>query len=80
MFSLIKPLRLGFSRERGVVHFKSFALRNADVGRDPVSELHLDHVAQDELLGLDTQLLALPESQSVLGDHVGEGLHDLGGF
>ena len=80
MIYLIKPLRFRFSGEGGVVHLESFALRNADVGRDPVSELHLDDISQDQLLGLDTNLLPLPESQGVLGDHVSEGLHDLRRF
>ena len=74
----ISYLRLRLSSEGGVVHLETLALHHSDVRWDSVAKLHLDDVAQSELLGLHTDLVALPESQSVLGHHVSKGFHDLG--
>ena len=59
-------LRLRLSGERRVVHLHVAGLDDAHVGRNPVSELDLDQVAQGELLGTHGRLGAVTDDQGIL--------------
>jgi len=70
-------LRLGFARQRAIVHLESACLDDPDVGRYPVAELYVDDVAQHEILRSESELLTLPDHSGELRHHVFERLHDL---
>lgn len=59
-------------------HLEVPGFDNTDVSGDSVSELHLDHVSKDQVLGAQRQLLALTDDGGELRNHVLEGLHDFG--
>lgn len=61
-----------------VTHLEVPGFDDTDVSGDSVSELDLDDIAQHEVLGAQSQLLALTDDGGELRDHVLEGLHDLG--
>jgi len=63
-------LRLGFSRERRVVHFELTRFDDSDIGGYSVTEFDFDNVSDSELFSFQVDLLSISDGDSELRDHV----------
>ena len=59
-------LGLRLSGQGGVVHLESMGRNHTDISGNTVSKLHFNDVTNNELLSMDSQLLAATDNQGKL--------------